>query len=85
MLQIKKSFALFLLTAFLIIALLACTAHDDKCLSSLGKYKSREFYTGGAFRDYTDYAKYQYHYDTVDFTDNEYFLKSGSLTLMFVF
>ena len=34
-----------------------------------------EFYTEGAFQDYTYYAKY--YYDSVNFTDNEYFSKIG--------
>ncbi len=62
-----------LLLIFLCFSLSSCFNREDKVLNSLGKYKSREFYTEGAFQDYTDYAKY--YYDSVDLTDNEYFSK----------
>ena len=71
----KKTFTLLAVVLILAISLSACTAPEDKVLNSLGKYKSREFYTEGAFQDYTDYAKY--YYDSVDFTANEYFSKIG--------
>ena len=71
----KKTFALTVLVLILAISLSACTAPEDKVLNSLGEYKSKEFYTEGAFQDYTDYAKY--YYDSVNFTDNEYFSKIG--------
>ena len=63
------------LAIILLLTLLfpSCTETEDKVLNSLGKYKSHEFYTEGEFQDYTDYAKY--YYDSVDFTDNEYFSK----------
>ena len=60
-----------LLLIFLCFSLSSCFNREYKVLNSLGEYKSREFYTEGAFQDYTDYAKY--YYDPVDFTDNEYF------------
>ncbi len=66
-----KSTAIILSLIILISTLSSCIAPEDKVLNSLGEYKSREFYTEGAFQDYTDYAKY--YYDPVDFTDNEYF------------
>ena len=68
-----KSTAIILSLTILISTLSSCTAPEDKVLNSLGEYKSKEFYTEGAFQDYTDYAKY--YYDSVDFTDNEYFSK----------
>lgn len=68
-----KSTVSILLLIILILTLCSCIASEDKVLNSLGKYKSHEFYTEGAFQDYTDYAKY--YYDSVDFTDNEYFSK----------
>ena len=55
----------------LISTLSSCIAPEDKVLNSLGECRSCEFYTCGGFQDYTDYAKY--YYDSVDFTDNEYF------------
>ena len=70
-----KPTVITLLLIILISTLSSCTAPEDKVLNSLGKYKSREFYTEGAFQDYTDYAKY--YYDSVDFTNNEYFSKIG--------
>ena len=69
----KKTWTLILIASFLTLALFACAVPEDKVLNSLGKYKSHEFYTEGAFQDYTDYAKY--YYDSVDFADNEYFTK----------
>ena len=70
-----RSTAIILSLIILISTLSSCTAPEDKVLISLGEYKSREFYTEGAFQDYTDYAKY--YYDSVNFTDNEYFSKIG--------
>ena len=66
-----KPTVITLLLIILISTLSSCTAPEDKVLNSLGEYKSKEFYTEGAFQDYTDYAKY--YYDPVDFTNNEYF------------
>jgi hypothetical protein len=54
-----------ILLIILISTLCSCIASEDKVLNSLGKYKSHEFYTEGAFQDYTDYAKY--YYDSVDY------------------
>ena len=51
----------------------SCVAPEDKVLNSIEKYKDHEFYSEGAFQDFTDYAKY--YYDSVDFTDNKYFSK----------
>ena len=69
----KKAFALTVLVLILAISLSACPAPENKVLNSLGKYKSHEFYTEGAFQDYTDYAKY--YFESADITDNEYFSK----------
>ena len=71
----KKAFALIVVVLILGIVLSSCTAPENKVLNSLGEYKSHEFYTEGAFQDFTDYAKY--YYDHVDFADNEYFCKIG--------
>ena len=71
----KKTFALIVVVLILGIVLSSCIAPENKVLNSLGEYKSHEFYTEGAFQDYTDYAKY--YYDHVDFADNEYFCKIG--------
>ena len=68
----KKTFAIILLFSFLALILSACVP-VDKVLDSLGEYKSCEFYTEDSFQDYTDYAKY--YYDSVDFSNNEYFTK----------
>ncbi len=70
--RIKPAVIILSLIVF-ISTLSSCTAPKYKVLSSLGEYKSHEFYTEGAFQDYTDYAKY--YYNSVDFTDNEYFSK----------
>ena len=68
-----KSTAIILSLIILISTLSSCIAPEDKVLNSLGECRSCEFYTCGGFQDYTDYAKY--YYDSVDFTDNEYFSK----------
>ena len=70
-----KSTAIILSLIILISTLSSCIAPEDKVLNSLGECRSCEFYTCGGFQDYTDYAKY--YYDSVDFTDNEYFSKIG--------
>ena len=69
----KRIIVLLLTVSCLILPLSSCDLLEDKVLCSLGECKSYEFYTEGAFQDYTDYAKY--YYDSVDFTDNEYFSK----------
>lgn len=69
----RKLGVILVIVLALIISLSSCIAPKDKILNSLGEYKRHEFYTEGAFQDYTDYAKY--YYDSVDFTDNEYFAK----------
>lgn len=71
----RKTFTLILTALLLALVLSACTAPEDKVLNSLGEYKSREYYSEGEFQDFTDYAKY--YYDSVDFTNNEYFSKIG--------
>ena len=70
-----KPTVITLLLIILISTLSSCTAPEDKVLNSLGEYKSKDFYTEGEFQDYTYYAKY--YYDSVNFTDNEYFSKIG--------
>ena len=69
----SKTFALTVVVLILAISLSACTTPENKVLTSLGEYKSHEFYTEGAFQDYTDYAKY--YFESADLTDNEYFSK----------
>ena len=69
----KKTLILFLIVVCLFTLLAACVIPKNKVLASLGEYRDHEFYSEGAFQDYTDYAKY--YYDSVDFTDNEYFAK----------
>lgn len=46
-------------------------SRQDQVLATLGKYDSKEFWTHGAFQDYTDYAKYQF--SSVSFEGNPYF------------
>ena len=74
-----KPTVITLLLIILISTLSSCIAPEDKVLNSLGEYKSKEFYTEGAFQDYTDYAKY--YYDHVNFSDNEYFCKIGQVDI----
>ena len=73
----KKIFKRFLIPVIalgLLASLTGCiTLPQDEVLNSLGAYESRVFYSFGEFRDYTDYAKYEY--DTVDFDGNPYFEK----------
>ena len=67
----KRGIVFVLLVSTLLCLLCSCTPYEDAVLDSLGAYKSYEFYTEGVFQDYTDYAKY--YFESVDFTDNEYF------------
>ena len=70
-----KKVCAFVLMSALVLALSSCATYDyeNEVLSSLGEYKDRVFYSEGAFQDFTDYGKY--YYDSVDFSDNEYFSK----------
>ncbi len=52
-----KKLAFFLLAALL---LLSGCGFEPSILDSLPSYRDREFYTEGAFQDYTDYGKYYY-------------------------
>ena len=54
----KKAFAFLLILLTLLLG--ACSAPKDEVLTSLGEYKSKEYFTSGGFQDYTDYAKYTY-------------------------
>lgn len=83
----KRLLAIILIASFFIFTLSSCAAisalilfdsiaYEDKVVNSLGKYKNYDYYTEGAFQDFTDYAKY--YYDSVDMTDNEYFSKIQS-------
>ena len=66
-----KITALLVSLILFISSLLACIPPEDKVLNSLGEYQRSEYYSEGAFQDFTDYAKY--YYDSVNFTNNEYF------------
>ena len=69
----KKQIALVLVCVVILLSISSCAGPEDTVIASLGKYEKNEFFTSGGFQDYTDYAKY--YYDSVDFTDNEYFAK----------
>ena len=73
----KKRFAFLLILLTLLLS--GCSTHKDEVLESLGEYKSKEYFTGGGFQDYTDYAKYTY--EDVDFSKNEFFNKISSNSL----
>ena len=49
---------------------------QDKVLSSLGKYDSKQVWTHGEFQDYTDFGKY--FYISVSIDQNNYFQKVTS-------
>lgn len=66
-----KKFAGIFFSLILFISLAGCSIPKDEVLDSLGKYKSKQYYSGGGFQDFTDYAKYSF--DSVDFSDNPYF------------
>ena len=68
----KRICILILIVSICTLMLTACVP-VDRALDSLGEYRSCEYYSEGVFQDFTDYAKY--YYDSVDFTDNEYFSK----------
>ena len=74
----KKAFVLLFLLPVLLLSgcvpyLIASVFNvpEDEVIASLGAYESEEYYSSGGFQDFTDYAKYTY--DSVDFSDNEYF------------
>ena len=69
----KKQIVVVLVCVIFLLSITSCAAPEDKVIASLGEYEKMEFFTSGGFQDYTDYAKY--YYDSVDFTDNEYFAK----------
>ena len=58
----NKTKTIILICCVCMFALLftACALAEDKVVTSFGKYESYKFYTSGGFRNYTDYAKYQY-------------------------
>lgn len=63
--------------AFLfVLSSTACTAditetRQDKVRNSLGKYESKQFWTHGAFQDYTDFGIYTY--SEANLENNQYF------------
>ncbi|MBQ4511335.1 MAG: hypothetical protein II984_11470 [Clostridia bacterium] len=75
----KKLIALIFVITIL-CSFCSCFTYEDPALSSLGEYSSKEFYSHGGFQDYTDYGKY--YFESVDFTDNEYFKHWDMSTLL---
>ena len=71
--NVIKNILIYICLFSVVLSLSACKVPEDKILISLGEYKNSVYYTHGEFQDYTDYAKY--YYDSVDFTENEYFKK----------
>lgn len=68
--SIKKAAALLALI-FLALSLSACQSFVNPVIGSLGVYVQREFYSEGAFQDFTDYGKY--YFTTVRVDANPYF------------
>lgn len=62
---------LTIIIALTILSSSGCSAPNDEVLTSLGEYKTKEYFTSGGFQDYTDYAKYTY--EKIEFSDNKYF------------
>lgn len=58
-----------LFTAAAVLA--ACVDVGDAVIASVGKVTSKEFYSSGGFRDYTDYAKYTF--EDAKMENNPYF------------
>ena len=48
-------------------------SREDKVLDSLGQYESKQFWSDGEYRDYTDFGIYTY--STANLDNNEYFQK----------
>jgi hypothetical protein len=69
----RKLGVILVIVLALIISLSSCIAPKDKILNSLGEYKRHEFYTEGAFQDYTDYNKY--YFSSANLENNKYFSK----------
>ena len=67
-----KKIIVFLLTAvFILCTLFSCAITENKIIKSLGEYEKCEFYSEGAFQDFTDYGKY--YFSSVHISENEYF------------
>jgi len=66
-----KKFLCLILSLSVICILPACSVPEDEVLLSLGDCESKEFYSRGEFRDYTDYAKYAYSQPSLE--DNAFF------------
>ena len=75
----KKFIALFFVITML-CSFCSCFTYEDPVLNSLGEYNDKEFFSHGFFQDYTDYGKY--YFESVDFTDNEYFKHWDMSTLL---
>lgn len=65
----KKILAIII--GLIILNFSGCSTQNDEVLTSLGEYKTKEYFTSGGFQDYTDYAKYTY--EKIEFSDNKYF------------
>ena len=63
--------ALLLTVTGILIGSCTVETRQDKVLASLGSYDTKEFYTHGAFQDYTDFAWYSFSSPELD--ENPYF------------
>ena len=66
----KVYIPMFMLIVF-IVGLSSCAGPEDQIIKSLGKYQRYDFYSEGAFQDFTDYAKFYYTTARVD--ENQHF------------
>ena len=66
----KVYIPIFMLIVFM-VGLSSCAGPEDQIIKSLGKYQRYDFYSEGAFQDFTDYAKYYYTTARVD--ENQHF------------
>ena len=73
-----KRLLIMVLVITLVFGATSCgiQTRQDKVLSSLGKYDSKQVWTHGEFQDYTDFGKY--FYASVNIDQNNYFQKVTS-------
>lgn len=57
--NVKRASVLVILV-ILVLSLSSCQILGNPVISSLGTYSHREFYSEGAFQDFTDYGKYYF-------------------------
>ena len=68
-----KRIILFIFALLIFLSTVSCAVQNrqDKVLASVGKHESKQFWTHGAFQDYTDFGVYAF--SAANLKDNAYF------------